>query len=62
MHPTARLALLLTGLLFCAIFGAMTAYMAVEHGFDIFILAAILVLLLLVLPLIGALLHPPEDE
>jgi hypothetical protein len=61
MDPAVRVALLLGGLFFCAIFGAMTAYVAVEHGFDIFVVAAILVLLLLVLPLIGALLNPPED-
>ena len=61
MHPTLRVVLLLGGLAFCAMFGAMTAYVAIEHGFDIFSVAAILVLLLLVLPLIGALLHPPED-
>jgi hypothetical protein len=61
MHPALRIALLLGGLLFCAAFAAMTAYVAIEHGFDIFTVAAILVLLLLVLPLLGALLHPPED-
>lgn len=56
-----RIALLLGGLFFCAIFGAMTAYVAIEHGVDIFTVAAVLVLLLLLLPLIGALLNPPED-
>jgi hypothetical protein len=61
MNPVLRAVLLLGGLFFCAAFGAMTAYVAIEHGFDIFTVAAILVLLLLVLPLIGALLNPPED-
>lgn len=55
-----RTALLAGGLIFCFFFGAMTATVAIEYGFDVFTVAAIVVLVFLLLPLIGALRHPPE--
>jgi len=61
MDPTVRSALLIGGLSFCVIFGGMTAAVAIEYGFDVFTVAAILILLLLVLPLAGALRHPPDE-
>lgn len=61
MDPDIRNALLVGGLVFCGLFGAMTAFVALEYGFDIFTVAAILILVMLVLPLLGALRHPPED-
>lgn len=60
MDPTVRTALLVGGLIFCFFFGAMTATVAIEYGFDVFTVAAIVVLVFLLLPLIGALRHPPE--
>jgi hypothetical protein len=61
VDPDLRNALLIGGLVFCGLFGAMTAFVAIEYGFDVFTVAAILILLFLGLPLLGALRHPPED-
>jgi hypothetical protein len=61
MDPSVRTALLTAGLVFCGLFAAMTAAVAVEYGVDIFTVAAGVVLLFLVLPLIGALRNPPKD-
>jgi hypothetical protein len=60
MDPTVRQGLLIGGLTFCIIFAGMTAAVAIEYGFDVFTIAAILVLLMLILPLIGALREPPD--
>ncbi|MQA73826.1 MAG: hypothetical protein GEU88_05690 [Solirubrobacterales bacterium] len=57
MGRDVRTALLTLGLVFCGLFAAMTAAVAVEYGFDIFTVAAIAILALIVPPLIGALLH-----
>jgi hypothetical protein len=55
-----RTALIWGGLIFCGVFAAMTVVVAVEYGFDIFTVAAIAILALLVPPLIGSLREPPE--
>jgi hypothetical protein len=55
-----RTALIWGGLIFCGLFAGMTAVVAIEYGFDIFTIAAIAILALLVPPLIGSLLKPPE--
>ncbi len=52
--------LLVGGLIFCFFFGAMTAAVAFEYGFDVFTVAALVILIFLLLPLIGALRNPPE--
>lgn len=61
MDPSLRTALLAGGLIFCGMFAAMTVAVAVEYGVDVFTFAAGAILALLVPPLIGALLNPPED-
>lgn len=60
MDPTVRTMLLVGGLVFCVFFGAITAAVAVQYGFDIFTVAAVVILVFLLLPLIGALRNPPE--
>jgi hypothetical protein len=55
-----RTALIWGGLIFCGLFAAMTAAVAIEYGVDIFTVAAIAILGLLVPPLIGSLRKPPE--
>jgi hypothetical protein len=60
MDPSVRTMLLVGGLIFCFFFGAMTAAVAFEYGFDVFTVAAIVILIFLLLPLIGALRNPPE--
>ena len=61
MDPDVRTALLAAGLLFCGLFAAMTLAVAIEYGFDVFTVAAILILALIVPPLIGAMRNPPND-
>lgn len=60
MDPGIRTALLTAGILFCAVFAAMTLAVAAEYGFDVLTVAAIVVLVFLALPLIGALRNPPR--
>jgi hypothetical protein len=57
VNRDVRTALLTLGLVFCAIFAAMTAAVAIEYGFDIFTVAALAILALIVPPLLGALFH-----
>jgi hypothetical protein len=54
-----RNALLLLALFFCLMFGAMTAAVAAQSGFDIFSLASFLIVLMLMLAVLGALRNPP---
>jgi hypothetical protein len=61
MDPAMRTALLAIGLFFVLVFGGMTAYVALEHGFDIFSLAALLILVMIGLALGGAISQRPEE-
>lgn len=61
MNRDLRTVLLALGLLFCGLFGAMTAAVAIEHGVDVFTIGAILILALLVPPLLGALFERDDD-
>lgn len=60
MDPDIRNALLIGGLIFLGLFAAMTIAVAAQYGVDILTVAALLVIGMLALPLIGALRHPPE--
>lgn len=60
MDPNLRIWLLAGGLAFCLLFGAMTAAVAIEYGVDIFTFAAVAVLVMLMLALIGAIRNPPD--
>ena len=60
MDPDLRTALLVGGLIFVGLFAAMTVAVAVQYGVDVLTVAAIVIVLLLVLPLIGALRNPPR--
>ena len=60
MDPDLRTALLGGGLIFVGLFAAMTVAVAVEFGADVLTVAAGVIVLLLGLPLIGALRHPPD--
>ena len=60
MDPDLRTALLVGGLIFVGLFAAMTITVAVQYGFDVLSVAAIVIVLVLALPLIGALRHPPR--
>ena len=60
MDPDVRNALLIGALIFIGLFAAMTIAVAVEYGFDVLTVAAGVIVLLLALPLIGALRNPPD--
>lgn len=60
MDPDLRTALLIGALIFVGVFAAMTIAVAVEFGFDVLTVAAGLIVLILALPLIGALRNPPK--
>lgn len=60
MDPDLRTALLIGGLIFVGVFAAMTIAVAVQFGFDVLTVAAGLIVLMLALPLIGALRNPPK--
>jgi hypothetical protein len=60
VDPDLRNALLIGGLIFVGLFAAMTVSVAVQYGFDVLTVAAIVIVLMLALPLIGALRNPPD--
>jgi uncharacterized membrane protein YhhN len=60
VDPDLRNAMLLGGLVFVGMFAAMTIFVAVEYGVDVLTVAAGAIVLLLALPLIGALRNPPD--
>jgi hypothetical protein len=60
VDPDLRTALLIGGLIFVGLFAAMTIAVAVEFGFDVLTVAAGVIVVLLGLPLIGALRNPPD--
>ncbi len=60
MDPDLRNALLIGGLIFVGLFAAMTVSVALEDGVTVLTVAAILIVVLLALPLIGSLRNPPK--
>ena len=60
VDPDLRTLLLTVGLVFCGLFAAMTAAVAIEYGVDVFTVAAVLILLLIVPPLVGGMRGPPK--
>jgi hypothetical protein len=60
VDPSVRTALLAGGLVFVGLFAVMTVTVAIEFGVDIFTFVAALIILMLALPLIGALRNPPD--
>jgi hypothetical protein len=56
-----RNAFLLVALLFCLLFGGMTAAVTAQSGLDIFTLTSILIVVMIMLAVLGALRNPPGD-
>jgi hypothetical protein len=54
-----RSVFLWVALVFCLMFGGMTAAVAAESGVDVFTLASFLIVLILLLAVLGALRNPP---
>jgi hypothetical protein len=54
-----REALLWVALVFCLLFGAATASVAAQSGFDIFTAISFLIVVMLMLAILGAIRNPP---
>jgi hypothetical protein len=54
-----RNSLLLAALVFCMLFGAMTAAVAAQSGFDVFTVVSFGIVLMIMLAVLGALRNPP---
>ncbi len=61
MNRDLRTALLVGGLIFVGGFAAMTIAIAAQYGVDVLTFAAVAVILMLGIALLGALRNPPED-
>jgi hypothetical protein len=61
MDPSLRTALLFGGLIFLGLFALMTVTVAIEYGVDVLTFAALAIILMLGLALIGAIRHPPDE-
>jgi hypothetical protein len=55
-----RETLLWVALVFCLLFGGMTAAVAAESGFDIFTVLSFGIVLMILLAVLGALRNPPR--
>ena len=54
-----RSAFLLVALVFCVLFGGMTAAVAAQSGLDILTLTSFLIVVMIMLAVLGALRNPP---
>jgi hypothetical protein len=54
-----REALLWVALVFCLLFGAATASVAAQSGFDVFTAISFLIVVMLMLAVLGAIRNPP---
>ena len=54
-----RSAFLLVALVFCVVFGGMTAAVAAQSGLDILTLTSFLIVVMIMLAVLGALRNPP---
>jgi hypothetical protein len=55
-----REAFLWMALVFCLLFGGMTAAVAAQYGFDIFTVASFAIVVMIMLAVLGALRNPPR--
>jgi hypothetical protein len=55
-----REAFLWMALVFCLLFGGMTAAVAAQYGFDIFTVVSFGIVLMIMLAVLGALRNPPR--
>jgi hypothetical protein len=61
VDPSTRSAILAGAIGFCAFFLFMTVAVAFQSSFDIFTIAALVIVLLIGSGLIGAMRNPPDD-
>lgn len=62
MDPGTRMAILIAGITFCAVFAAMTIAVALDSGLTVFTLIGLFIVAMLAAGLIGAIRNPPPDE
>ena len=62
MDPRTRTAVLVAGVVFCGLFGALTIVVAVESGPTVFTLIGLFIVAMIGAGLIGAIRNPPPDE
>jgi hypothetical protein len=55
-----REAFLWVALIFCLLFGGLTASVAADSGFDIFTVASFAIVIMILLAVLGALRNPPK--
>jgi hypothetical protein len=56
-----RSAFLLVALVFCLVFGGMTAAVASQSGFDVFTVVSFGIVIMIGIAVLGALRNPPDD-
>jgi hypothetical protein len=61
VDPTSRSAVLAAAIFFCVIFLFMTLAVAAQSSFDIFTLAAVIIIAMIAAGLFGAMRNPPDD-
>jgi hypothetical protein len=59
MAPDVRTALLVVGMLFCALFGLMTVTVVAQDGIDVLSITAFGIVAMVMIGLLGALRNPP---
>ncbi len=62
MEPGTRTAILVAGVTFCALFGALTIAVAVSDGITVFVVMSLLIVGMIAAGLIGAIRNPPPDD
>lgn len=62
MDPGTRTAILISGVVFCGLFGAMTIAVAFSSGFTVFTVFGLLIVAMIGSGLIGAIRNPPPDD
>jgi hypothetical protein len=62
VDPGTRTAILVAGVTFCALFGALTIAVAIDNGFTVFTVIGLLIVAMIASGLIGAIRNPPPDD
>ena len=62
MDPGTRTAILIAGITFCGLFGALTVAVALNDGVTIFVVFSLVIVGMIASGLIGAIRNPPPDD
>jgi hypothetical protein len=61
LDPTTRTAILIGGVVFCAIFALLTITVALDSGFSVLTVFSLLIIGLIAAGVIGAIRNPPDE-